>query len=100
MRFVSELIDLAEAGHFGIERACFSDETVGSWSGCLRLGCCGSDLRGWLVFGLLVGRGEAENLWDRACKRIDASLQAFAWRVISIFNEGEELADGVEDGGV
>ena len=100
LRFVGELINLANAGHFGIERACFPDETAGSWSGCLGLGRCGSDLRGWLVFGLLVGRGNAENFGDRASQSVDASLQAFARRVIAILNEGQELSDGVEDGGV
>ena len=100
LRFVGELVNLANAGHFGVERACFSDETAGSWSGCLRLGRCGSDLRGWLVFGLLVGGGDAENFGDRASQRVDASLQAFARRVIAILDEGEELSDGVEDRGV
>jgi hypothetical protein len=100
LRLVSELINLPNTGHFGVERACFSDETAGSWSGCLRLARGGSDLRGRLVFGLLVGRGNAENFGDRASQRVDASLQAFALRVIAILNEGEELSGGIEDGGV
>ena len=100
LRFVGELVNLANAGHFGVERACFSDETAGSWSGCLRLGRCGSDLRGWLVFGLLVGGGNAENFGDRASQRVDTPCRPSPGVSLPFSMKVRKLADGVEDRGV